>query len=135
MVDAGDVVRKDSLAAILAEIEALGPVLSGCIIERSTRCQTKSCHCHAEPPQLHGPYPTWTHREDGRQVTRTITREQADRLRIYIDRDRRLHELIGELERASIAVVEQGEGIRLSRTTKAVGTEPTEGGISFTEPT
>ena len=53
-------VRGDRRQAILAEIEALGPVLAGCIIERSTRCQTEGCHCRADPPQLHGPYPTWS---------------------------------------------------------------------------
>ncbi len=36
---------EDQRRAILAEIEELGPVLAGCIIERSTRCQTEGCRC------------------------------------------------------------------------------------------
>ncbi len=99
----------DKRRAILAEIEALGPVLAGCIIERSTRCQTEGCHCRAEPPRLHGPYPTWTHREGGRQVTKTLSVEQADALRPFLARDRRLH----ELEAASIDLIEQAEGVSL----------------------
>ena len=108
-------VRGDRRQAILAEIEALGPVLAGCIIERSTRCQTEGCHCRADPPQLHGPYPTWTHREDGRQVTKSLRPEQADRLRPFLARDRKLHELVRELEAASIELIEQAEGITLGR--------------------
>jgi hypothetical protein len=90
-------------AAILAEIAALGPVLPGSITQRVTRCQTASCRCHADPPVLHGPYPTWTHRTGGRQVTRTLTAEEAGQLRPLIDADRRLHQLVRELEALTIA--------------------------------
>ncbi len=107
----------DRRSAILAEIEALGPVLAGCIIERSTRCQTESCHCRADPPRLHGPYPTWTHRENGRQVTKSLSAEQAEALRPFLARDRRLHELVHELEAASIELIEQAQGITLGRQT------------------
>jgi hypothetical protein len=92
--------------AILAEIAALGPVLPGSITERSTRCQTGSCHCRADPPVLHGPYPTWTHRAGGRQVTRTLTPEQASQLRPFIDADRRLHQLVRELEALTLAAIQ-----------------------------
>lgn len=90
-------------AAILAEIAALGPVLPGSITQRATRCQTASCRCRADPPVLHGPYPTWTHRAGGRQVTRTLTAEEAEQLRPLIDADRRLHQLVRELEALTIA--------------------------------
>jgi hypothetical protein len=91
--------------AILAEIAALGPVLPGCIIERRTRCQTSGCHCRAEPPELHGPYLTWTHRENGRQLTRTVNAETAERLRPLIDNDRRLRELVAALERLTVSSI------------------------------
>ena len=87
--------------AILAEIEALGPVLPGSIVERSTRCQRAGCHCRAEPPRLHGPYPTWLHK----QVTRTLTPEEAERLRPMITADRRLKALVQELEQLTVADV------------------------------
>jgi hypothetical protein len=93
--------------AILAEIEALGPVLPGCIIERTTRCQTPGCRCRADPPKLHGPYRTWTHREGGRQITRTVSVEEAARLQPLIDANRRLHELVHELEVISLGGVQQ----------------------------
>lgn len=92
----------DRRRQILAEIEAIGPVLPGSLVERSTRCQRAGCHCHANPPQLHGPYATWMHQERGRQVTKTLTHEQAARLRPLIAADRRLRELIRELENLTI---------------------------------
>jgi hypothetical protein len=90
-------------AAIVAEIKALGPVLPGSIVERSTRCQRAGCHCRADPPRLHGPYVTWMHQEDGRQVTRTLSAQEAQRLRPLIAADRRLRTLVAELESLTVA--------------------------------
>ncbi|HZD66215.1 MAG TPA: DUF6788 family protein, partial [Acidimicrobiales bacterium] len=53
---------------ILAEIAALGSVAPGSIVARRTRCQRQGCHCRADPPSLHGPYPTWLRRINGRPV-------------------------------------------------------------------
>ena len=41
---------------LAAELADLGYIAAGSITERSTRCGTPSCRCHADPPQLHGPY-------------------------------------------------------------------------------
>ncbi len=112
-------------AAILAEIKALGPVLPGSIVERSTRCQSSGCHCHADPPRLHGPYSTWMHQEDGRQVTRTLSADEARRLRSLIAADRRLRALVAELESLTVTefandklAVHQDAGKQTSKTGK-----------------
>jgi len=31
-------------------------VLPGSLVERTVRCGKANCRCHAEPPELHGPY-------------------------------------------------------------------------------
>jgi hypothetical protein len=91
-------VRTARLAAIQAELRSLGPVLPGSFGERRTRCANPGCHCRADPPLLHGPYPTWTRRVAGRQVTRTLTDDEALRLRPMIEASRRLRELVVELQ-------------------------------------
>jgi hypothetical protein len=95
-------------AAIAAEIAGLGPVVPGTISERSTRCGGAGCHCRADPPVLHGPYATWTHQEEGRQVTKTLSPDEAEALRPSIESNRRLHQLVKELEAISIAEFEAG---------------------------
>ena len=95
-------------AAIVAEIKAIGPVLPGSIVERSTRCQRSGCHCRADPPRLHGPYATWMHQQDGRQVTRTLSTQEAERLRPLIAADRRLRALVAELESLTVADLADG---------------------------
>lgn len=96
--------------AILAEINrvAQGPVVAGTLSERSTRCAGAGCHCRADPPVLHGPYPTWSHQVDGRQVTTTLSVEEAERLRPAIEAHRRLRALVKELEALSSADFESG---------------------------
>ena len=85
-------------AKITAEIAALGLPLPGSLVERRTRCGNTGCRCHANPPQLHGPYLTWTRKVDNKTVTRTLDVTQADALRPLLDNSRRLRELVTELE-------------------------------------
>ena len=92
---------------IQAELSQIGLVLPGSLTDRTTRCQRAGCHCHADPPQLHGPYPTWTRKISGRTVTRTLTAEDAERLRPYFDAHRHLRQLITELEAISIQLAGQ----------------------------
>jgi hypothetical protein len=85
-------------AKITAEIAALGLPLPGSLVERRTRCGNHGCRCHADPPQLHGPYLSWTRKVENKTVTRTLSPEQAERLRPLLDRSRRVRELVSELE-------------------------------------
>jgi hypothetical protein len=94
--------------AILAEIARLGPVVPGNLSERSTRCAGAGCRCRADPPMLHGPYPTWTHQVDGRQATKTLSEEEAELLRPALQANRRLRALVKELEALSASEFESG---------------------------
>ena len=85
-------------AKITTEIAALGLPLPGSLVERRTRCGNTGCRCHGDPPQLHGPYLTWTRKVDNKTVTRTLDTAQADALRPLLDNSRRLRELTTELE-------------------------------------
>ena len=89
-------------AKINAEIAALGLPLPGSLVERRTRCGNTGCHCHGNPPQLHGPYLIWTRKVDNKTVTRTLDTTQADALRPLMENSRRLRELTTEL--ASLAL-------------------------------
>jgi hypothetical protein len=92
---------------ILAELAQIRIALPGSLTSRTTRCQRATCHCHASPPILHGPYPTWTRKAGARSITKTLTTEDAERLRPYFDAHRRLRQLITELEAISIELAEQ----------------------------
>ena len=93
-------------AKIGAEIAALGLPLPGSLVERSTRCGNRGCRCHSDPPQLHGPYLTWTRKVDNKTVTRTLDPDQAQRLRPMIHNARKLRELVAELEALALRAVD-----------------------------
>src|SRR5665647_2474913 len=92
-------------AKITAEIASLGLPLPGSLVQRRTRCGNTGCRCHADPPQLHGPYLTWTRKVDNNTVTRTLDTAQADALRPLLDNSRRLRELTTELEALALQQV------------------------------
>ena len=86
--------RYRELAAQLADI---GLIASGSVVHRYTRCGTAGCHCHADPPQRHGPYYQWTAKIDGKTVTRRLTEREADLYREWIANDRRLRRLVNQM--------------------------------------
>lgn len=86
--------RYRQLATHLADV---GYIRSGSIALRGNRCGKTNCRCHADPPQLHGPYWQWTTKIDGKTVNRRLTATQAELYRQWIDNDRRLHDLITQM--------------------------------------
>jgi hypothetical protein len=102
--------QKARAAAIAAEIAGrlagLPYALPGTLANRMTRCGYPGCRCHADPPQLHGPYHQWTRKKNGKTSTRILSDEQLADYDPWFDNCKRLRELIAELEEISLAVTE-----------------------------
>ena len=94
---------------IQAEAAQIGIALPGSLTSRTTRCQRPGCPCRATPAVRHGPYPTWTRKAGARSITKTLTTQDAERLRPYFATHRRLRQPITELEAISIELAEQPE--------------------------
>ena len=93
--------------AIIAEIDRLGITAPGSITTRSTRCQTPGCRCRAQPPHLHGPYPTWIRRIGGKTISRTLHPDEAARLKPLLAAHRQLRQLLDELQAVSAELAER----------------------------
>jgi len=91
---------------ILSEMAKVGPVVPGTLLERSLRCSNAGCHCHAEPPQLHGPYWYWTRKVNQKTVSRMLSSEQALEYQAWFDNERKLRSLVAELEALGIDAIE-----------------------------
>jgi hypothetical protein len=94
------------IAAELAAIAASGEVLPGSITCRRTRCGHRNCACHADPPRLHGPYWQWTRKVAAKTVGRWLSPGQYQDYQAWIGNDRRLRELLTQLETLGIAAFE-----------------------------
>ncbi len=99
--------RLEQLQAQLATIDY---ALPGTINIAMNRCGKPNCGCHADPPRLHGPYITWTRKVNGKTITRRLTREQRERYKPWIENNRRLRQLITQLETHSLHTAETAEG-------------------------
>ncbi len=95
------------LAAAIAELDF---VLPGSIVVRHMRCGKAACRCKADPPELHGPYISWTRKVEGKTVTRLLSPDQLERYQTGFDNARRLRKLTAELEALSVRAAEQAEG-------------------------
>jgi hypothetical protein len=94
------------IAAELAAIAATGMVLPGSITERRTRCGHRNCACHADPPRLHGPYWQWTRKIAAKTICRWLSPAQHHDYQPWIDNDRRLRDLLAQLEALGAAALE-----------------------------
>ncbi|MGO9909994.1 MAG: DUF6788 family protein [Acidimicrobiales bacterium] len=90
---------------IANEIAKVGFTLPGTLLERYLTCRTVGCHCHSDPPQLHGPYWYWTRKVNAKTVSRTLSAEQADEYRQWFDNEKKLRALVHELEELGMSIV------------------------------
>ena len=90
--------RYRQLAGQLAEI---GFIATGTVVQRSTRCGTPGCRCHADPPQPHGPYWQWTTKVAGKTVTRRLTERQAALYTEWTANNRQIRQLIRQMREIS----------------------------------
>src|SRR6266566_9765519 len=93
--------RAARIAAQTAGTARAGFILPGTLTERMTRCGYPRCRCHADPPRLHGPCHHWTRKKDGKTVTRILTDDQLAGYQPWFGSQRRLRDLITELETLS----------------------------------
>ena len=86
--------RYRRLAGQLAEV---GWILKGSVVERYVPCGHPGCRCHAEPPQLHGPYWQWSTAVNAKTVSRRLSEQQAQQYREWIDNRKRLEAILAQM--------------------------------------
>jgi uncharacterized protein DUF6788 len=91
---------------IAAQLAKLGVTLPGTVSRRQTRCGRPNCRCHADPPQLHGPYWWWTRSVEGKTVTRILPDELYEDYRPMFEDQRRARALLAELDDLGLAALE-----------------------------
>lgn len=76
-------------------------VLKGSVVQRFLPCGTASCHCHADPLQLHGPYWQWSTRAHGKTVSRMLTADQARRYQEWMQNWQQMGEILDDMHAIS----------------------------------
>lgn len=91
---------------LVAELGSVGFLLPGTISARQLRCTHAGCHCHGEPPMLHGPYWYWTRKVAGKTVSMTLSAEQAEEYGELIANEHRARALLHDLEAIGLSILE-----------------------------
>jgi hypothetical protein len=86
---------------LAARVAGIGYIRAGSIVQAANRCGKPGCHCHADPPRLHGPYWQYTAKIGGKTVTRRLTEQQARQYQEWISNDRALRELISQMRQVA----------------------------------
>jgi hypothetical protein len=94
----------DRIAAGIAA--AAGPALPGTLTIRSYACGKARCRCHADPPQLHGPYAEWTRKIGGKTVTRRLTDAELAAWQPLFGNAKKMRSLLTELQDLTLQIVE-----------------------------
>lgn len=95
------------LERLRRELAGLGPSLPGSVTVRTGQCGKAACACHHDPAKLHGPFRSWTRKVAGKTVTRLLSEDQMADYQELFDNHRRLKELVHEMEKLSLDIVEQ----------------------------
>ena len=95
-----------SLERIRTELATLGPCLPGSVVVRIGRCGKEACVCRGDPPRLHGPFRSWTRKVQKKTVTRLLSEDELADYQGFFDNDRRLKELLKELEELGLTIFE-----------------------------
>lgn len=91
-----------NLTRLAEQLAHPGFISSGSVVRRYGQCGTPSCRCHADPPQLHGPYWQWSYRPPGgKTVSRQLNERQALLYQEWIGNRRRLLAVVAEMEEVS----------------------------------
>ncbi len=91
---------------LAGQIATIGLIHSGSVTRRHTRCGTPSCKCHADPPQLHGPYYQWTAKENGKTITRRLNPAEAQLYQEWISNDRQLRRILQQMRQIAAKAAE-----------------------------
>ena len=93
------------LAAIRAELAALGSIHPGSLSEQYNTCGTPGCRCKdPKKPQKHGPYYQLSYTWRGKSTTRFVRPEHAPALREKLARYKRFRDLVAEWVDVAVAV-------------------------------
>ena len=92
--------------ALAAQLADIGYICAGSLAKRHNRCGKPNCHCHDEPPQMHGAYWQWTTKVDGKTVNRRFSETQAVLYQEWIANDRQLRDVITQMRHVAAKATE-----------------------------
>jgi hypothetical protein len=93
------------IAAIKAELAALGPLRPGSLSQQYNVCGNPRCRCKADPPQKHGPYYQLSYTFRGKSHSDFVRRDALPQVQAQIRNYETLRGLVDEWIALSLELV------------------------------
>ncbi len=87
----------------------IGYICNGTVMSLYRKCGKPNCGCKEDRQMQHGPYHIWTRKEKGKTVTRSLSEKQAGHCSEYIQNYKQMENIIEEMKKTSIQIIEQGK--------------------------
>ncbi len=87
----------------------IGFICNGSVKSMYRKCGKSNCCCKEDPFMRHGPYHIWTRKENGKTVTRSLSKKQVDICSEYMQNFKKLEAIIEEMKKISIEIIEQAK--------------------------
>lgn len=89
------------------QLAQIGYICNGTVMPLYRKCGKPNCSCTDDPQMQHGPYHIWTRKENGKTVTRSLSKKQADCCSEYMQNFRKLESIVEEMKKISIQIIEE----------------------------
>ena len=94
----------DRLKKQIIELDA---ILVGSIVKRHRPCGKENCRCAKGKKYWHGPYYIWTRKENGKTITKSLSKKQADYCLRAMKNMNKLRKCVEKWKRASLIKLEK----------------------------
>ena len=94
------------IVRIKEKIASKDRILNGSLIKQYKQCGKINCRCHANVAYWHGPYFIWTRKENGKTITKTLTKNQATAVKKAIKDMKELKKIIEKWRELSLKEIE-----------------------------
>ena len=91
------------------ELVQIGYICCGSIMSLYRKCGNPNCGCKDNLKMRHGPYHIWTRKKNGKTITRSLSKKQAEHCLEYIQNLKKMEKIIEEMKKISIQIVEEGK--------------------------
>lgn len=92
---------KKNYKELLKQIHKVGFVIKGSIGTVYYKCGYKNCICNKDKSKRHGPYYVLTKKENGKTISKKLSKKQVEVCKTYIENNKKLKTIIDQMRNFS----------------------------------
>ena len=82
--------------------EVISILIFKLLFKKYSPCGKKNCRCAKDKKYWHGPYYIWTRKENGKTITKSLSKKQAEYCKNAIKNMKKLQRFIGKWKKVTL---------------------------------